>query len=279
MQTQIAHTISLSFSLTHQARRPWKQCATKRESKSLLRLLLFLSLSFSGFIHGLFIPFPKTGGKIEKASKPTFLSPGNLYRFYTLQRPKMSENENDVLLKDIYELLKKEVENPALQEIEPDTYQKVATTLGSLKGQGFDGIEAKIRDRLVELLSTSAKLLFEMRQDKIVMNAARDVELLDYSRLTDEEKYVLDGQQESADRRSEVVAATAKGRPKVLEAISARLREKRIVVRFVKAQEQFVGIDMTKYGPFQQEDVATLPLENARSFINTGVAVQVHARL
>jgi DNA replication factor GINS len=193
----------------------------------------------------------------------------------------MSENESDISLKHIYELLKKEVENPALQQIEPDTYQKVAASLGSLKGQGFEGVEAKVRDRMVELLSASARLLFEVRQRKVHEGRGEGgrSEPLDYSRLTDEEKYVLDGQQEAAGRLGEVVAATTKGRPKVLEAISARVREKRVVVRFVRAQEQFVGVDMTKYGPFQQEDVATLPLENARSFIEAGAAVQVHVRL
>ncbi len=204
--------------------------------------------------------------------------------------PKMSENESNMPLKHIYELLKKEVENPALQQIEPDTYQQVAAALGNLKGQGFEGVEAKVRDKTVELISDSARLLFELRQRKISAEAGishsgdgadgrGDREPLDYSRLTEEEKYVLDGQQEAADRLDEVIAATTKGRPKVLEAISVRIREKRVVVRFVKAQEQFIGVDMTKYGPFQQEDVATLPLENARSFIETGVAVQVHARL
>lgn len=199
--------------------------------------------------------------------------------------PKMSENEIDTPLKHIYELVKKEVENPALQQIEPDTYQKVAAALGNLKGQGFEGVEAKVRDRMVELLSDSARLLFELRQRKIARETrisgggGRGSETLDYSRLTEEERYVLDGQQEAANRLDEVIAATTKGRPKVLEAISVRIREKRVVVRFIKAQEQFIGVDMTKYGPFQQEDVATLPLENARSFIETGMAVQVHARL
>jgi DNA replication factor GINS len=42
--------------------------------------------------------------------------------------------------------------------------------------------------------------------------------------------------------------------------------------------EQFIGVDMNKYGPFQVEDVASLPFENARSMIETGVAVQVHAQ-
>ena len=101
----------------------------------------------------------------------------------------MSENEHDIPLKDLYELLKKEAENPTLQQIEPDTYQKVAIALGSLKGQGFEGVEAKVRDRMVELLSTSARLLFEVRRRKFLSPA----EPLDYSRLTDEEKYVPGG--------------------------------------------------------------------------------------
>lgn len=186
----------------------------------------------------------------------------------------MSET-GDISVKDVYALLKKEVEAPALQAIDPDYYQKVATSLGNLKGQGFEGAEANVRDRMVELLSSAARLLIEARQRKV----RAGTEPLDYSKLTDEEKYVLDGQAESASRMEQVVSATVKGRPKVLESISARIRSKQILVRFVKPTEQFIGVDMGKYGPFQQEDVATLPLENARSFIETGTAVQVHAQL
>lgn len=186
------------------------------------------------------------------------------------------DNNNNVTIKDVYALLKREVETPALQEIEHDIYQRVAASLGNLKGQGFEGIEARVRDRMVELLSAAARLLIEVRQRKLVPGSGEPV---DYSRLTDEEKYVLDGKTESASRLEQVVSATARGRPKVLEAISAKIRSKQIVVRFVGPMEQFIGVDMTKYGPFQPEDVATLPLENARSFIEAGIAVQVHAQI
>jgi DNA replication factor GINS len=191
----------------------------------------------------------------------------------------MSEPSGDLSVKDVYALLKKEVEAPTLQAIDADFYQKVATSLGNLKGQGFEGAEAKVRDRMVELLSSAARLLIEARQRKLLQKAGGGSEPLDYSKLTDEEKYVLDGQAESASRMEQVVSATVKGRPKVLESISARIRSKQVLVRFVKPMEQFIGVDMGKYGPFQQEDVATLPLENARSFIETGAAVQVHAQL
>lgn len=174
-------------------------------------------------------------------------------------------------LKDVFRLLKKEIEAPALQAIEPDTFQKIAASLGNLKGQGYEGVEARVRDRMTELLAGAARLLIEARQAKI-----RGDEPLDYSKLTDEEKYVLDGKRESEGRMSEVVAATVKGRPKVLESISARMRSKQIVVRFLKPAEAFVGVDMSKYGPFQQEDVASLPFENARSIIAGGAAVEVH---
>jgi DNA replication factor GINS len=174
-------------------------------------------------------------------------------------------------LKDVFRLLKKEIEAPSLQAIEPDTFQKIAASLGSLKGQGYEGIEAKVRDRMAELLANSARLLIEARQAKI-----RAGEPTDYSKLTDEEKYVLDGKRESESRMVEVVAATVKGRPKVLESISARMRSKQIVVRFLKATEAFVGIDMGRYGPFQPEDVVSLPFENARSIIENGSAAEVH---
>lgn len=181
----------------------------------------------------------------------------------------------DIAIKDVYSLLQKEIETPALQSIDPATYQRIAASLGNLKGQGFEGIEAKVRDRMVELLSACARLLIEVRQRKVRTGE----EPVDYSKLTDEEKYVLDGQSEAEGRMGEVVAATTKGRPKVLEAVSAKMRAKRILVRFVRAHEPFIGVDATKYGPFQEEDVATLPLENARSLVETGVAVQVHVQL
>jgi DNA replication factor GINS len=175
-------------------------------------------------------------------------------------------------LKDVFKLLKKEIEAPALQAIQPDTFQKIAASLGNLKGQGYEGIEAKVRDRMAELLAGGARLLIEARQAKIRTGE----EPLDYSKLTDEEKYVLDGNRESEGRMSQVVAATVKGRPKVLESISARMRSKQIVVRFLKPTEAFVGVEMSKYGPFQQEDVASLPFENARAIIEGGAAVEVH---
>ena len=184
---------------------------------------------------------------------------------------------------DVYNLLVTEIQIPTLQSIPLDTYQNIATLLGNIKGQGYEGIEVKIRDRMVEMISKSAQLLLECRHQKlkeyqheILSSSSSAATAVDYSKLTDEEKYILDGENESDKRRNAVLAATINGRPKVMESMSAKIRAKQIVIRFIKSMEQFVGVDMTKYGPFQEEDVAVLPFENARSFIEKGIAIEIH---
>jgi DNA replication factor GINS len=181
-------------------------------------------------------------------------------------------NSASLALKDVFKMLEKEIETPTLQSIEPDTFQKIAEALGGLKEQPYEGVEARVRDRMVEMLEISSILMIETRQVKI----SSSEEILDYSILTDEEKYILDGKRESNKRVDEVVAALVKGRPKVLESISAKVRSKQIVVRFLKPIEAFVGIDMNKYGPYAQEDVASLPFENARSIIDSGGAIEAN---
>jgi DNA replication factor GINS len=181
-------------------------------------------------------------------------------------------------LKEIYNLLLKEVQIPTLQSIPLDTYQSIALILGNLKGQRHEGIKEKIRERTVDMMCTSVEILLEIRHHKILDQqhpSSTIVAGFEYSKFTDEEKYILDGQKESDKRRMAVLAATLGGRPKVLESISTKIRSKHIVVRFIRPMERFIGVDMTKYGPFMKEDVATLPYENARSFIEKGEAVEI----
>jgi DNA replication factor GINS len=201
------------------------------------------------------------------------------------QDPEARNNTNSSLtIEDVYNLLVTEIQIPTLQSIPIDTYQNIATLLGDIKGQGYEGIEAKIRDRMVEMISKSVQLLLECRHQKLIeypyeissSASSATTTAVDYSKLTDEEKYILDGEKESDKRRNAVIAATINGRPKVMESMSAKIRAKQIVIRFIKSMEQFIGVDMTKYGPFQEEDVAVLPFENARSFIEKGIAIEIH---
>jgi DNA replication factor GINS len=200
-----------------------------------------------------------------------------------------SNNNQDGLktTKDIYALLLKEIQLPPLQPIPLDTYQTIANNLSRLKGQVYEGLEVMIRDRMIELISQATLLLLERRLQKIVeqqrsttsyqsSSASDTPQTTDYPRLTDEEKYILDAEIDSSKRKDYVLEATLSGRSKILESISSKVRSRQILVRFLKPMEQFIGIDMNKYGPFHKEDVARLPFENARSLIGSDEAIEIN---
>jgi DNA replication factor GINS len=76
-------------------------------------------------------------------------------------------------------------------------------------------------------------------------------------------------------RKISIISAILQGRPKVLESISSRILSKQMIIRFIKPMDQFIGVNMTRYGPFHEEDVAVIPFENARSLIENGIAAEL----
>ena len=201
--------------------------------------------------------------------------------------------DKSVTIKELFSLLLKEVQMPTLESIPLDTYKRIAATLEDLKEEEYDGLNAHIRDRIVNMMSICVNILLDIRHLKLVeQHITREVQngktsesgwailpAADYSKLTDEEKYILDAEREFNIRKKAVLASTLQGRPKVLESISSRILLKQTVVRFIRPMEQFIGVNMTRYGPYQEEDVAMLPFENARSLIENGIAVQLDVTL
>jgi DNA replication factor GINS len=190
----------------------------------------------------------------------------------------MSNNTTDNLSLEIaYNILLKEVQNPTLQEIPYDIYQKIAGSINNLKINEYETQEKLIVIKMSEMFSDISSLLLQIRLEKIHELEKTQVFEIDYSKISDEEKYILDGEHQSIKRLHEIFSLINNGQPKVLEKISERIKQKKVLIRFLKPMEQFVGVDMAKYGPFNCEDVANLPLENAISLINNKIATEIFA--
>src|SRR5581483_6050297 len=159
----------------------------------------------------------------------------------------------------LYAILLREVENDSVQEIDPKLYLNIAEFLGNLKNQDYDGIESKITNSLA----------------KIRIDKAIGPDEIDYSNLLDEERFILDSEDEMRQRKDTILSATLNGRLKLLETLAENHRSRSVAVRFLKSIDQIVGTDLHAYGPFEAEDVATLPFENARALITKKVAVKV----
>ena len=113
-------------------------------------------------------------------------------------------------------------------------------------------------------------LLLNIRLQKAI-----NVESLDYTNLLDEEKFILDSEEERRERTDMILAATLNGKSKLLESISQKHKTKSVVVRFLKETDQIIGADLEKYGPFKTEDVATIPYENAQALISKSIASKI----
>ena len=85
----------------------------------------------------------------------------------------------------------------------------------------------------------------------------------------------MDSEDELRQRKEIILAATLNGRLKLLETVANNHRSRAIVIRFLKPIDQIIGSDLRKYGPFEAEDVATLPFENALALINKKIAVKI----
>ena len=98
----------------------------------------------------------------------------------------------------------------------------------------------------------------------------------DHSALLDEEKYILNSQEEMIERKEVILSGILNGKAKLLKSIVQNNKTKLIAVRFLEEVEEISGADAKKYGPFKPEDIATLPYENAQNLISKNSAVKIH---
>ena len=181
----------------------------------------------------------------------------------------MSETKK-IDVNSLYSILLREAENDTVQELDPKFYNNIAEFLGNLKNEDYDGIDSKIKDSLVKMVTELVSILLKIRIEK-----ATSFEELDYTNLLDEERFIVDSEDEMRQRKDTILSATLNGRLKLLETVASNHRSRSVVVRFLKPIDQIVGTDLQTYGPFEAEDVATLPFENASALINKKVAARI----
>lgn len=181
----------------------------------------------------------------------------------------MSET-NEIDLNKLHHIVLRETESDSIQEINPDFYRNLSDFIGDLKKQEFDGVESKIKETIIDTATELTSLLINIRLDKISKS-----DNIDFKNLLDEEKFILDAEEEQRERTEMILSATINGKSKFLESISQNHKTKAVVIRFLKEVDEIIGADLEKYGPFKTEDIATIPYENAQALIAKNIATKV----
>jgi len=181
----------------------------------------------------------------------------------------MSES-NQIDINSLHHTVLLETEDDSILEIDPNFYRNLSDFIGNLRKQEFDGVENKIKDALIEMATELTSLLIHIRLEKI--SKSEDIK---FGNLLDEEKFILDSQEEQKERIEMILSATINGKSKFLESLAQNHKTKKIVIRFLKEVEEIVGADLEKYGPFKTEDIATIPYENAQALIAKNAATKI----
>ena len=111
----------------------------------------------------------------------------------------------------LYTILKNEFEDNTIQKVDSNFYEKTSEFIGNLKKQEYDGVEAKIKNVMVEMATEMASLFLKIRLEKAGLDDS------DKSSLLAEEKYILDSQKEMEERKETILSRILDGKSKLLE--------------------------------------------------------------
>lgn len=189
---------------------------------------------------------------------------------------------SDVIItyETLYDILRKEKFRKELQELDQTFFKDVLKYMEEKKDilQSQEQKESVFASKSIittrkqiENVQKILKELYERRESKIIQialfNSRMGAEAIDRKMLLKEEQLLYDQIKGTLNQfRDDVLLKLMEGKmpviddkPKVLKT-NEEILKKTKRLRFLQAVPKFVGDDMITYGPFEAEDVATLPV-------------------
>jgi DNA replication factor GINS len=187
---------------------------------------------------------------------------------------------------ELYAAWRLEIENGELGSLPSDFYTRVAEYLRRIKEENKMQDKRTARTNLLEHEMTNAqrmaKELLAIRYRKLIKMVVAGHKVPAGS-LTTEENKLYSGVTPPAEAYSKFAAGIIEGHLMRVEILNAPAAEPTVVhvrmtLRFLKPVPSIVGADMKSYGPFQVEDVASVPIENAKILIKQGLAKAIEVQ-
>lgn len=172
-----------------------------------------------------------------------------------------------------------EKESDDLQKLPKDFYVEAADYIQRIQQESkmLDkrSLKAKLSTRELSYVTRLIEELTRLRVQKLTDSSA----IGDYSHqsnLQQPEEQISHAIQTSLEGFNTFMRELLKG--KILPVEEIEKTPGRMMLRFIKEIPVIVGADLKTYGPFQVEDVAALPIENARVLVRQGVATEIEIR-
>ena len=180
----------------------------------------------------------------------------------------------------LFEAWRRERHREELQPIQEGFYSEMTKYISQLREQSHmldtSSIKGRISQKEGEYAERLLKELSQMRLRKIV-KAELDGAAITGSSLSREESAFHADLRGVLSSHEERLKSILMGREPQIDA-KPPPRTDHKVVRFLQAVPAIIGMDMETYGPFNPEDVVSLPIENAENLIRRGIAKEVEIK-
>ena len=119
--------------------------------------------------------------------------------------------QNKINIKYLHTLALQESETDTIQEIDSNLYNSISDLIKNLKSEGYDGVEEKINQAMIKMISDTTSVLLKLRLEKATLENSNQ------SILLDEEKYILDSKKEMLERKEVILSGILNGKPHSLD--------------------------------------------------------------
>jgi len=119
--------------------------------------------------------------------------------------------QNEININYLHRLAIQELESDTIQETNSDLYNSISKLLKNLKDEKHDGIEEKLNQVMIDMITETTSTLLKLRLEKATLGNSNT------SVLLDEEKYILDSKAEMTERMETILSGILKGEPHNLD--------------------------------------------------------------
>jgi DNA replication factor GINS len=184
---------------------------------------------------------------------------------------------------ELYAAWRREVDEASLGSLPPDFYVRIADYLKRVREENRLSDKKSVKACLLDHEAKNVVLMLEellwARYKKLLEAVSQNQKPL-FESLTVEEAKMCESftaftsayQKFTVDLLQSQTSQTA---AQTVAKAETEVGHKRVTLRFTKNIPAIMGTDMKSYGPFLAEDVASLPVENAKVLVKQGLAVLV----
>jgi DNA replication initiation complex subunit (GINS family) len=170
--------------------------------------------------------------------------------------------------------LDSEVTSQSLLPLPTDFYSSISSYSQKLKRS----VESGASEISARLSASQSRMIESMIRQLLKLRVQKAMQLNAPLQLLPEERYVFSAEQRFHKRLETLVDAVSGGKPSFVEFAHLTESKRNVTVRFLKKVDELVGLDLRHYGPFEVEDVASIPAANADILIAGGDAMEISTR-